>query len=371
MKSHVLSVRELTKEFKTAEGPIRAVDGVSFEILGDEFFTMLGPSGCGKTTTLRMIAGLEAVTSGAIAFDGRDLARVSASDRGIGMVFQSYALFPHLSVFENAAYGLRTRGIANDALTPKVQHILSLLGLDSLASRYPSDLSGGQQQRVSIARALAYDPDMLLLDEPLANLDAKLRVEMREEIRRIQKELGILTMYVTHDQEEAMSVSDRVAVFDSGRIAQMGRPQEVYDKPTSLFVADFIGKANLYPAKVVRSAGEGVVVALKNGHEAGIDSVVMLPAAESETLDAQFDGILMLRPEQLRLSAAGDSGLRCRVRRVQFLGGFVRYVVESPEALRDVVVDMPSGTAPFAEGDGAMLTIRDRAAVFYRRGSHA
>jgi iron(III) transport system ATP-binding protein len=367
MKSHVLSVRDLTKDFKTADGPVRAVSDVSFEIVGNEFFTMLGPSGCGKTTTLRMIAGLEAVTSGTIAFDGKDLARVKASDRGIGMVFQSYALFPHLSVFENAAYGLRTRGVAQEVLKPKVERILSLLGLESFAPRYPSDLSGGQQQRVSIARAIAYDPEMLLLDEPLANLDAKLRVEMREEIRRIQKELGILTMYVTHDQEEAMSVSDRVAVFDAGRIAQMGKPQEVYDKPASLFVADFIGKANLYPAKVVRSLGDGVVVALRNGHEVAIDSVLKLPAAEHERLAAEFDGMVMLRPEQLQLHGAGAPGLPCRVLRVQFLGGFVRYVVESPEALRDVIIDMPAGTAPLSEGDAATVSLRDRAAVLYKR----
>ena len=226
MAAHVLEVKDLTKVFETEHGQVLAVDNISFQLSGDELFTMLGPSGCGKTTTLRMVAGLETMTSGNISFDGEDYSEFSSFQRNIGMVFQSYALFPHMTVFENTAYGLRVRGMAGSEIGAKVGRILDLLGLGDLAKRYPTDLSGGQQQRVSIGRALVYDPGMLLLDEPLANLDAKLRVEMREEIRRIQKELGIMTMYVTHDQEEAMSISDRVAVFNLGRLMQAGPPHD-------------------------------------------------------------------------------------------------------------------------------------------------
>jgi ABC-type sugar transport system ATPase subunit len=224
MPDHVLTVENLSKVFVTDRGPVTAVDDVCFELQGDEFFTMLGPSGCGKTTTLRMIAGLEAITRGQVLFDGQDFSRVSAFRRNIGMVFQSYALFPHMTVFENTAYGLRIRKAPKQDLAKRVGTILELLGLQDLATRYPADLSGGQQQRVSIARALVYQPGMLLLDEPLANLDAKLRVGMRQEIRRIQKEFGIMSLYVTHDQEEAMSISDRLAVFNEGRLMQLGRP---------------------------------------------------------------------------------------------------------------------------------------------------
>ena len=197
MSSHTLQVQNLSKIFVTGNDRFTAVDSVNLEIHGDEFFTMLGPSGCGKTTTLRMIAGLETITSGNILFDGQDFNKFSTFQRNIGMVFQSYALFPHLTVFENVAYGLHIRKVSKTTITERVDHILNLLGMSELASRFPPDLSGGQQQRVAIARALVYNPGMLLLDEPLANLDAKLRVQMREEIHRIQKDLGIMSIYVT------------------------------------------------------------------------------------------------------------------------------------------------------------------------------
>ena len=249
MPNHILTADGLTKVFDTDEGQVLAVDAASFEISGNEFFTMLGPSGCGKTTTLRLIAGLENMSAGRILFDGEDFSRFPHFERNIGMVFQSYALFPHMTVFENTAYGLRLRGMAAAEIGAKVERILDLLGLGEMANRYPADLSGGQQQRVSIGRALVYDPGMLLLDEPLANLDAKLRVELREEIRRVQKELGIMTIYVTHDQEEAMAISDWVAVFNQGRLMQVGPPTEIYADPGSLFVADFVGKANFFRVK--------------------------------------------------------------------------------------------------------------------------
>jgi iron(III) transport system ATP-binding protein len=244
MAHATLTVRNLTKRFAVGTATITAVDGISFDVRGGEFFTMLGPSGCGKTTTLRVIAGLEQATSGEITVDGRDFMAVPPQKRNIGMVFQSYALFPHLTIFENVAYGLRLRGVGAAEVSRRVGATLALLQLEPYATRQPAALSGGQQQRVSIARALVYEPTMLLLDEPLANLDAKLRVMMRDEIRALQRRLGITTLYVTHDQEEATAVSDRLAVFNHGRLIQLGTPEEIYARPQTLFVADFIGRAN-------------------------------------------------------------------------------------------------------------------------------
>ncbi|MFV2093573.1 MAG: ABC transporter ATP-binding protein, partial [Hyphomicrobiales bacterium] len=338
--SHRLEVQGLSKTFDTDEGPIRAVDDVDFEISGDEFFTLLGPSGCGKTTTLRMIAGLETITAGRILFDGQDYTNYSAFQRNIGMVFQSYALFPHMTVGENAAYGLKVRGLSGSALAERIEPILKLLGLDGLAERYPADLSGGQQQRVSIARALVYEPGMLLLDEPLANLDAKLRVQMREEIRRTQKELGIMSIYVTHDQEEAMSVSDRLAVFNNGKLAQVGKPQDLYLAPNSLFVADFIGKANFFTAQILGRDGNSAKVRLGNGVTLQPGRLCRLADADSQS--EQTDAQVMIRPERIVLSKPGKNTLGCTVRRAQFLGTFVRYVVDSPHGRGEIIVDAPN-----------------------------
>jgi iron(III) transport system ATP-binding protein len=369
LASHVLTVKDLTKVFATESGPITAVDRINFELSGDEFFTMLGPSGCGKTTTLRMVAGLEAITSGTITFDGENFTRFSPSDRNIGMVFQSYALFPHLTVFDNAAYGLRTRGVPAGGVKRKVDEILGLLGLRDLASRYPADLSGGQQQRVSIARALVYDPGMLLLDEPLANLDAKLRVEMREEIRRIQKELGIMTIYVTHDQEEAMSVSDRLAVFNLGKLMQVGRPQEVYANPMSLFVSGFIGIANFFPAHVANRDNAGAKVSLKSGLELEIRRLCRLPAHEQQQLADGFDATIMVRPEHLIIGPRDGDGLPCTVLRAQFLGSFIRYVLGCPDATGEVVVDAARAVAGINEGDVVSIEIDASDAQLFYQGA--
>ncbi len=357
MVSHRLEVQGLSKTFTTAEGPVKAVDEVDFEISGDEFFTLLGPSGCGKTTTLRMIAGLETITAGRILFDGQDYTKYSAFQRNIGMVFQSYALFPHMTVKENAAYGLRVRGISGSDLQARIDPILELLGLDGLAERYPADLSGGQQQRVSIARALVYEPGMLLLDEPLANLDAKLRVQMREEIRRTQKELGIMSIYVTHDQEEAMSVSDRLAVFNNGRLVQWGKPQDLYLEPNSLFVADFIGKANFFPARVLDRDGRNAKVTLGNGTALRTSRVCRVPKVEQSSFAAGYDAQVMVRPERMVLSARREDALPCLVRRAQFLGTFVRYAVSCPHAQAEVIVDAPNFIAGIEEGSEAGLVL--------------
>jgi len=368
MSTDVLRIENLNKVFETPEGPVHAVRDVSVEVRGDEFFSLLGPSGCGKTTTLRMIAGLETVTSGTIRFKGRDLTRLPSAERNLGMVFQSYALFPHMTVFDNAAYGLRLRRVPAQKVRERVMELLDALGLSGLHGRYPSDLSGGQQQRVSIARALAYDPDMFLLDEPLANLDAKLRVQMREEIRRIQKDLGVLAVYVTHDQEEAMSVSDRIGVFKAGKLMQVGVPQDIYRHPTSLFVADFIGKINFFPCRVVARDGSGGKVALRSGHEVVVGRFQALDDAEREEFGVETPAVLAVRPEHIEMrprDAEGAGGPVGVVRRELFLGSIVRYFVECDDATRTVVVEAAHPPAGVHEGDAVRLTTRPEHALCF------
>ncbi len=262
-----LSLRNLTKEFSGKA----AVRGASLEIPRGEFFSILGPSGCGKTTLLRMIAGFEFPTSGSIVLNGEDVTSRPAQDRGIGMVFQDYALFPHMTVFENVAFGLRTQRKPANEIAGRVEKILDAVRLTEKARLSVTTLSGGEQQRVAVARALVVEPAVLLLDEPLSNLDVALRLQTREEIRSLQRRTGITTVYVTHDQSEAMSLSDRIAVMDAGRVEQVGTPAEVYQSPVSPFVARFLGGANLLrvggsiaiPSDVLARGGESLDVAVK------------------------------------------------------------------------------------------------------------
>lgn len=359
-----LRLENLTKVFQTAEGPATAVSDASFVVEGNTFFTMLGPSGCGKTTTLRMIAGLEQATSGNILLDGADFRRMNPFDRNIGMVFQSYALFPHMTVFENVAYGLRLRKAPESEIRERVGQTLDMLRLSGMEKRYPADLSGGQQQRVSIGRALVYRPNILLLDEPLANLDAKLRVEMRDEIRRLQKQLGVMALYVTHDQEEAMAISDRIAVFYNGRLMQVGAPYEIYSRPTSLFVADFIGKANFFP-----------VTLAPDGHAHGRDgqSFSGLNVVEARHEDEWFEtpetALMMCRPEKMWLgpdAGAHDPGFTGQTVRIQFLGTFVRYLVTCDAARGDVTVDLPGFADGVSEGDTVRFGPTKDGTIFVR-----
>jgi iron(III) transport system ATP-binding protein len=250
--------RSVAKQY----GAVRAVDDISFTIEPGTLVTLLGPSGCGKTTTLRLIAGLEMASSGQILIGAEDVTLRSAADRDVSMVFQSYALFPHMSVFENVAYGPTVQRAPKARIRELVQDKLALVGLSGLESRSPSELSGGQQQRVAVARALVMEPQVLLFDEPLSNLDAKLRRRVREEIRELQLKLKLTVAYVTHDQEEALAVSDRIIVMDNGRIAQAGTPAELYEEPASRFVADFIGDANLVPAELIEERGARALVRL-------------------------------------------------------------------------------------------------------------
>jgi len=230
-------------------GSVVAVDRVTLEIESGELFTLLGPSGCGKTTTLRIIAGFEVPEEGKIYFDDEDVTFLKPYRRNTAMVFQNYALWPHMTVFDNIAYGLRIKKLPQEEIRRRVKWALELVKLEGLENRYPLQLSGGQQQRVALARALVVEPRVLLLDEPLSNLDAKLRIEMREEIKKLQRKLGITTVYVTHDQLEAMSISDRIAVMNKGKVLQYGPPRQVYFRPTSLFVADFLGRSNILYGK--------------------------------------------------------------------------------------------------------------------------
>jgi len=307
-----LEIRNLEKSF----GPIRVVKDFNLGIEKGEFVSLLGPSGCGKTTVLRMVAGFETPTTGNILIEGKDIVAQRPNQRKIGMVFQSYALFPNLTVAQNVAFGLRVAGRPRSETDGRVVEMLRLIGLPDLGNRYPFQLSGGQQQRVALARALAVRPRVLLLDEPLSALDAKIRVSLREEIRDIQRELGITTIFVTHDQEEAMTISDRIVVMNGGIAEQMGSPHAVYNRPTTRFVANFVGTLNTFAA-IVEDAGKGIV---------NLDGVrLTLPgdrmtARNGDRLD------LALRPEAVHLgrSEGRDVVLPAVIEEAHFLGSVIR-----------------------------------------------
>jgi iron(III) transport system ATP-binding protein len=317
-----LSVKDLVKEFSSGA---RAVDSINFAVPKGSLFTLLGPSGCGKTTTLRMIAGLENPTSGQILFDNEDYTHFPPHRREIGMVFQSYALFPHMTVFENVAYGLKIRNINRTEIRQRVENVLELVGLAQTIDRKPSQMSGGQQQRIALARALVYDPKVLLLDEPLSNLDAKLRVYMREEIRKIQKKAGITTIYVTHDQEEALSIADYIAVMHNGRISQLGKSYDIYEHPASILVADFIGKANFLETEIIVQAAGTYQVTVS-----GATIQVACAQGEPSSFGAGEKAVLFFRPEKVSLAtkASPQKSIKCVVTNILYLGESVRYTVK-------------------------------------------
>lgn len=321
-----LELKGLSKIFPSREGnsEVRAVDDVNIGIERGEFVTLLGPSGCGKTTTLRLIAGFEFPTNGEIILDGEQINEAPPNRRDMAMVFQSYALFPHLSVYDNISYGLKIKKLPKQEIRRQVSEVMELSELHGLENRAPNQLSGGQQQRVALARALVMHPKVLLFDEPLSNLDAKLRVQMRSEIRRIQKELGITTVYVTHDQDEAMALSDRIVVMHDGRIPQVGSAVEIYRHPVNRFVADFIGRANFLAARVEDRSDEGWTVRL-------FDKTLIAPAAADESLAPGQDAILMTRPESLRLHSADaqpEDAFLGVVLRMAYLGSQVEYEIQ-------------------------------------------
>ena len=265
MTSSALELHNVSKTFSKDGHEVHAVQSVNLTVAQGELVTFLGPSGCGKTTTLRMVAGFELPTGGAITIQGEDMTNMPVNKRGIGFVFQNYALFPHMSVYGNVAYGLKARGEKDKDIRDKVKSALDLVGLSNTENRYPNQLSGGEQQRVALARVIVMEPNLLLMDEPLSNLDAKLRLHMRTEIRSLQKKLGITCLYVTHDQSEALTMADRIVVMNKGKVEQVGTPFEIYSNPQSVFVADFIGQANIVELMVASVNEETLTAAIPEG----------------------------------------------------------------------------------------------------------
>ena len=303
-----LRVRELTKSFADTA----AVVGFDLEVAGGEFISLLGPSGCGKTTTLNCVAGLLDPDAGAIEIDGRGITRLPPERRGFGMVFQSYALFPHLTIARNVAFGLEVRRVPRAEIEARVARALDLVQLRGVGERYPAQLSGGQQQRVALARAIVTEPALILMDEPLSNLDAKLRLEMRLEIRRLHQALGLTTLYVTHDQEEALSLSDRVVLMRDGVIEQSGTPEELYSQPRSLYVASFLGYRNLMPVEVGEVSGESVSV-VANG--------LPLTGTRRGAVAAGTPAVATIRPKDVQVLGPGSPGcIAAQVELAEFVG---------------------------------------------------
>jgi spermidine/putrescine transport system ATP-binding protein len=332
LETPALSLRGVVKRF----GEVLAVDHVSFDVGRSEFFSLLGPSGCGKTTTLRMLAGFERLTEGQILIDGRDASHVPPNERDTNMVFQSYALFPHMTVAQNVAFGPQRRRMPRGEIEERVRESLTTVRMEALAGRFPRALSGGQQQRVALARALANRPALLLLDEPLGALDLKLREEMQFELKRIQREVGISFVYVTHDQGEALTMSDRIAVMRAGRVEHLGTPEEIYLRPATPFVAGFIGQASFVPCRIVDKGVGGVEISLPDGSR-------IRASQAAAGCRAGSDGVLMLRPEHLRLSLdrpVDGVGLEVRVLEEVFQGSVVRYQVEGVGDTR-LAVEVP------------------------------
>ncbi|HVL76360.1 MAG TPA: ABC transporter ATP-binding protein [Noviherbaspirillum sp.] len=339
-----LTLDSLAKRF----GDFTAVESMSLEIERGEFLSLLGPSGCGKTTTLQMVAGFVEPTRGRILVDGKDITRLRPEKRGMGIVFQSYALFPHMTVGENVGFGLEMRGMPRAEREKRIAETLELVRLNGLDKRYPKELSGGQRQRVALARALAIRPHVLLLDEPMSNLDAKLREEMHIELRAIQRHLGITTILVTHDQAEALTMSDRIAVMYGGRIVQLGTPVEAYERPESPFASAFLGKINSIPGLVLARHDHCCEVRLG-------DSIARVPHEGREVGTAVN---VYVRPEKVRLQAPGSGGLSGRVKTRVFLGSYWMLEVETVLGLLRASIPN-SGITPPAEGEMVALAWAD------------
>ncbi len=352
-KGHV-SLRGLTKRF----GATTAVDDLHLEVAPGSFTTLLGPSGCGKTTALRMIAGFVEPDSGTVGVGGRDVTSVPPDKRGVGMVFQDYALFPHLSVRRNVEYGLRARKVPPVERDERVSRTLAALDLAGLGERYPHQLSGGQQQRVALGRVMVLEPQVLLLDEPLSNLDAQLRVRLRSELKELQRRLGVTAIYVTHDQEEALSLSDRVVVMDAGRVQQVGSPEDVYRLPATAFVARFVGQANMLPVEALESVRSGRLRVRWSGGELEL----ALPGAETPAPGTR--GLAVVRPERVALIVVGEesqsgprgeekqaSALRGRVEGVEYFGAYRRYTVRANGIEEPWLADVPDLSGDVRPGD--------------------
>ncbi|MDT6942264.1 ABC transporter ATP-binding protein [Brucella pseudogrignonensis] len=351
-----VELNKLVKRF----GDVTAVHEISLEIEEGSFVTLLGPSGCGKTTTLRMIAGLLSPSSGGIAIKGKDVTTTPIHRRNLGIVFQNYALFPHKTIFDNVAFGLRYRSTPKAEIVRKVRDALELVQLPDVAERFPAQLSGGQQQRIALARAIVIEPDVLLLDEPLSALDANLRENMRVELKRIQSELGITTVFVTHDQAEALAMSDRIVVMRKGYVEQVGVPEEVYNQPRTEFVANFLGNSNLVPARIVERRGSHFI--------ADIEGIGMLPieVARSGTLSEGDKALVVIRAERLYLTDGNGSTpleddilqFSARVTDVDYQGQIARYFLVSGSKTYEALNMIDR--SPFKKGCVLKATIRGR-----------
>ena len=338
-------------------GEVVAVDGVSLTVGQGEHVTLLGPSGCGKTTTLRAIAGLEEPSggmiriAGATVYSAAERRNVPAEKRGVSMVFQSYAVWPHMSVFDNVAYGLRVRNLPRDKVAAEVERALDLVQMRDFATRSAALLSGGQQQRVALARAIAFSPTVLLFDEPLSNLDAKLRAEMRVELRALQRRLGVTSVYVTHDQEEALAISDRVVVMNVGGIEQIGTPEDIYNRPKTRFVADFVGSANLIAGRVRSEASAGGLIGFDAEGGVALEALAVHPPTGNEDRVA-------VRTAYIEITAGSNGGgdankISGSIRQRLFHGDFVQYIVDSP--VGQLTVRRPP-TESFDEGAAVTLS---------------
>ena len=338
-----LTLNGLVKRF----GNSTVVHGFDLAVERGEFISLLGPSGCGKTTVLRMIAGFETPSAGRIVINGQDVTRKRPAERNVGMVFQAYALFPNMTVADNIAFGMKIASWPKAEIDARVSELLALIKLPDLGQRYPYQLSGGQQQRVALARALAIKPQVLLLDEPLSALDAKIRVSLREEIRALQRTLGITTIFVTHDQEEALSMSDRVVVMNDGLAEQIGTPHAIYNTPKTRFVASFVGTLNMLDAHV-HDAAHGIIIIA--GHHVRV-------ASGLDGLAASAPCTVALRPESLSINAAtpGSNALPCIVEDVQFLGAIVRVKARCGEHILSVDTFNQAGAPAWSRGDAVAL----------------
>lgn len=344
-------------------GQNTVVKGLSAKIRAGEFFTLLGPSGCGKTTLLRMIIGFHSVEEGEIRLNGKRINDVPTDQRNMGMVFQNYAIFPHMSVKDNVAFGLRMRKMSEAKIQTEVDHILKVVKIDHLKERMPAELSGGQQQRVALARAIVIQPEVLLMDEPLSNLDAKLRVEMRNAIKNIQKQIHITTVYVTHDQEEALAVSDRLAVMNNGVIQQIGTPQQIYKRPSNVFVAGFIGLSNFVQAKLTR-AGDRFALIFPNGWHLPISTI---------RKDAQNEDVVVsVRPEEFVIAPAGEDGIPAVIVSSVFLGLATHYFLKTAQGQELEVIQYEGEGNHLSDGTKIALRMKaDRINVFHAQSQES
>lgn len=353
MRANYLILNNLSKTFGSGQAQVTAVDGITIDVRQGELVTLLGPSGCGKTTTLRMIAGFEIPTSGDILIDGESIITTPPNKRPTTMVFQNYALFPHMSVAENIGYGLKIHKESTKTIHERTKKIMRLVGLSGMEKRSPAQLSGGQQQRVSLARSLIMEPKVLLFDEPLSNLDAKLRVSTRLEIRKLQRRLQTTSVYVTHDQEEAMTLSDRVVIMNEGRIQQVDTPQEIYAHPTNRFVADFIGKANFLEGRITgKIEADSIEVAIMGQK---------IKAPRPERLYSSGDRVLLVaRPESIELGPKTTTSLTGTIQETVYLGSEMIYEVKMGGNMLTVELTNPQEHPGFDKGEEVSVRLKER-----------